>query len=91
MIVSGKIPDPGSLAANGETKLEVPLKVPYDFVISLLKDVGRDWDIDYQLDVGLIVDLPIVGDLTIPLSVKGEIKLPTVSDLFKLGGGGSDD
>ncbi|KAG6507354.1 hypothetical protein ZIOFF_032696 [Zingiber officinale] len=58
---------------------------------SLLKDVGRDWDIDYQLDVGLIVDLPIVGDLTIPLSAKGEIKLPTVSDLFKRGGDGSDD
>ncbi|XP_042391944.1 desiccation protectant protein Lea14 homolog [Zingiber officinale] len=90
-IASGRIPDPGSLTANGETKLEVPVKVPYDFMISLLKDVGRDWDIDYQLDVGLIVDLPIVGDLTIPLSAKGEIKLPTVSDLFKRGGDGSDD
>ncbi|GMN45117.1 hypothetical protein TIFTF001_014316 [Ficus carica] len=28
------------------------------------------------------VDLPVVGNITIPLSRKGEIKLPTLSDVF---------
>ena len=82
VIASGTIPDPGSLKAKDTTLLEVPVKCPYSILVSLAKDIGRDWDIDYQLDVGLTIDLPIVGNFTIPLSTKGEIKLPTLSDLF---------
>ncbi|KAJ8497886.1 hypothetical protein OPV22_008438 [Ensete ventricosum] len=63
-VASGTMPDPGSLTASAETKLEVSVKV------------------------GLTIDLPIIGDFTIPLSTKGEIKLPTLSDLFCGGGGG---
>nr|CAD1824089.1 unnamed protein product [Ananas comosus var. bracteatus] len=77
VIASGTMADPGWIAAAGEvTKLEVPVKLPYDFLISLMRDVGRDWDIDYQLDVGLTIDLPVVGNFTIPLSTQGELKLP---------------
>ena len=89
-VASGTMPDPGSLTASAETKLEVSVKVPYDFLISLMRDIGRDWDIDYEMQVGLTIDLPIIGDFTIPLSTKGEIKLPTLSDLFGGGGGGDD-
>nr|ACF79799.1 unknown [Zea mays] len=76
------MPDPGWIAASGSTALEIPAKVPYDFLVSLVRDVGRDWDIDYELQVGLTVDLPIVGNFTIPLSTSGEFKLPTLKDLF---------
>ncbi|PQM37059.1 desiccation protectant protein Lea14 homolog [Prunus yedoensis var. nudiflora] len=65
VIASGNMPDPGSIKSSGTTVLEVPVK---------------DWDIDYELDLGLIIDLPLVGNLTIPLSRKGEIKLPTLSE-----------
>ncbi|KAJ4731771.1 hypothetical protein LUZ62_078814 [Rhynchospora pubera] len=83
VIASGTMPDPGWIAASGLTKLELPMKVPYDFLISIVKDVGRDWDIDYLLEVGLTIDLPVVGQFTIPLSTKGEFKLPTLADFFK--------
>ncbi|URD73712.1 late embryogenesis abundant protein, partial [Musa troglodytarum] len=76
-VASGTMPDPGSLPASAETKLEVSVKVPYDFLISLMRDIGRDRDIDDEMQVGLTIDLPIIGDFTIPLSTKGEIKLPT--------------
>ncbi|XP_050918259.1 desiccation protectant protein Lea14 homolog [Lathyrus oleraceus] len=75
-IVSGTIPDPGSLKAKDTTMVDVHVKVPYNILVSLAKDIGADWDIDYQLDVGLVIDLPVVGNFTIPLSRKGEIKLP---------------
>lgn len=75
-IVSGTIPDPGSLKAKDTTMVDVHVKVPYNILVSLAKDIGADWDIDYQLDVGLVIDLPVVGNFTIPLSHKGEIKLP---------------
>ncbi|XP_034708589.1 late embryogenesis abundant protein Lea14-A-like [Vitis riparia] len=82
VIASGKMADPGSLPGNEKTVLEVPVKVPHNILVSLVRDIGADWDIDYQLDLGLTIDLPLFGDFTIPLSRKGEIKLPTLSDVF---------
>ncbi|CAM0878748.1 unnamed protein product [Alopecurus aequalis] len=82
-VASGTIPDPGWIEDDSEvTKLEVPIKLPYNFLITLIKDLGRDWDIDYVLDVGLIIDLPVIGNFTIPLSTSGEFKLPTLGDFF---------
>lgn len=81
-IASGKIPDPGSLKAKDTTMVDVPVKVPYSILMSLAKDIGADWDIDYQLDLGLVIDVPVIGNFTIPLSQKGEIKLPTLTDMF---------
>ena len=82
MIASGTIPDPGSLIANGSTVLDVPVKVPYSIAVSLMKDMCLDWDIDYQLEIGLTIDIPIVGDITIPVSTQGEMKLPSHRDFF---------
>lgn len=82
MIASGNIPDPGSLKGTDTTKLEVPVKVPHSLLLSLARDVGRDWDIDYEIEIGLIIDLPVIGNFTVPVSSKGEIKLPTFSDLW---------
>ncbi|KAJ0239915.1 Desiccation-related protein [Hirschfeldia incana] len=81
-IASGTIPDPGSLVGNKTTVLDVPVKVAYSIAVSLMKDIGSDWDIDYQLDIGLTFDIPVVGDITIPVSTQGEIKLPSLRDFF---------
>ncbi|KAL9228896.1 hypothetical protein vseg_004426 [Gypsophila vaccaria] len=88
VIASGKIPDPGSIKGKATTMLEVPMLVPHDIIVNLVKDLWMDWDIDYELLLGLIIDLPVIGEFTIPLSTKGEIKLPTIGDLFR---GGNDD
>lgn len=83
VIVSGTIPDPGSIKGEDTTMLDVPVKVPHSMLVSLGKDIGADWDIDYKLELGLTIDLPVVGNFTIPLSHSGEIKLPSISDLWK--------
>ncbi|KAJ7962469.1 Late embryogenesis abundant protein Lea14-A [Quillaja saponaria] len=82
VIASGTIPDPGNLKARDTTMVDVPVKVPYTIILSLTKDIVADWDIDYELEVGLIIDVPAIGNFTIPLSIKGEAKLPTLCDLF---------
>lgn len=64
------------------TVLDVPMVVPYSILLNLARDVGADWDIDYLLEIGLTLDLPIVGDFTIPITSKGEIKLPTFKDFL---------
>lgn len=64
------------------TVLDVPMVVPYSILLNLARDVGADWDIDYLLEIGLTIDLPIVGVFTIPITSKGEIKLPTFKDFL---------
>ncbi|ESQ36779.1 hypothetical protein EUTSA_v10009011mg [Eutrema salsugineum] len=81
-IGKGKMPDPGSLKAKDMTVLDIPVVVPYNILFNLARDVGVDWDIDYLLEIGLTVDLPIIGNITIPITSKGEIKLPTFKDFF---------
>uniref|UniRef100_A0ACD5VEK2 Uncharacterized protein n=1 Tax=Avena sativa TaxID=4498 RepID=A0ACD5VEK2_AVESA len=81
-VASGTMPDPGSLTGDDTTSLDLPVKVPYDFLLSLVKDAGRDWDLDYEMRVVLTVDLPVLGNFTLPLTKAGELKLPTLSDLF---------
>lgn len=56
------------------------MKMPHDVMVSLATDVGADWDIDYDLEMGLKVDLPLIKNFTIPITSKGEIRLPTLSD-----------
>ncbi|XP_059311122.1 desiccation protectant protein Lea14 homolog [Lycium ferocissimum] len=85
VIASGRIPDPGNIKANDSTMLDVPVKVPHNVLVSLVRDIGGDWDVDYTLELGLIIDLPVIGNITIPLSYSGEYKLPTLSDLWKGG------
>ncbi|KAI9180097.1 hypothetical protein LWI28_001144 [Acer negundo] len=82
VIATGKIPDPGSLKANGQTVLDVAVKVPHSVLVSLVRDIAVDWDIDYELEVSLVIDIPLFGNFTIPLSNKGEIKLPSIKDFF---------
>ncbi|CAI9292116.1 unnamed protein product [Lactuca saligna] len=81
-IGSGTVPDPGSLKGDSETMLNVDIKVPHSVLVSLVKDIGRDWDIDYDLKVTLVVDLPLIGNISIPVTSAGEIKLPSLTDFF---------
>ncbi|KAK3163246.1 hypothetical protein QOZ80_1AG0001210 [Eleusine coracana subsp. coracana] len=41
-VASVTMPDPGSLKASDTTSLDVPVKLPYDFLLSLAKDAGSD-------------------------------------------------
>ncbi|CAK9192843.1 unnamed protein product [Sphagnum jensenii] len=81
-ITSGTVGDPGSVPANANTVMEVVSDVSPSFLFNLMKDIGADWDIDYDFDVGVKLNLPIIGSFTIPLHKKGCLKLPTLSDLF---------
>ncbi len=81
-IASGTLSDVAGVAASAATVTEVMSEVSYDFLINLMKEIGSDWDIDYDFDVGMKVNLPVVGEFNIPLHKKGCIKLPTLSELL---------
>ncbi|KAJ9539254.1 hypothetical protein OSB04_031987 [Centaurea solstitialis] len=81
-IATGTVPDPGSLNKNCDTLLNVGIKVPHNVLACLVKDIATDWDLDYELEVILVVDLPVFGNISIPVTSKGEMKLPSLSNYF---------
>lgn len=82
IIASGTILDPGSIMSKEKTLFNIPIKVPYDFMFSIMKDLGKDGDLDYRWEVGLTMHIPIVGKFTLPLSKDGTLKMPSISDMF---------
>ncbi|KAI3944617.1 hypothetical protein MKW98_021075 [Papaver atlanticum] len=89
VMASGKIPDPGLLMPMSLTLLMIEVKVPYSVVYTLLRDVSTGWAIPYELQLCFTFKIPVIGDITIPITEKGELKLPTISEV--LHGGKKED
>ncbi|MCL7046045.1 hypothetical protein MKW94_009453 [Papaver nudicaule] len=85
VMASGKMADPGLLMPLNLTLLVIEVKVPYSVVITILRDVSTEWAIEYELQLCFTFDIPVIGDITIPITEKGVIKLPTISE-FLIGG-----
>lgn len=75
-LVSGLIPDAGTLHAHGSETIKVPLKLVYDDIKNTYKDINEGSIIPYKVLIELIVDVPVLGRLTLPLERKGEIPVP---------------
>ncbi|CAH1447868.1 unnamed protein product [Lactuca virosa] len=82
-IASGTIYDTGSLKGKGDTLLYVEIDVANSVLVTLVKDIAVDWDIDYDLKVTLIIDFPLICDISIPVTRNGQIKLPSLADVLK--------
>ncbi|KAK9670420.1 hypothetical protein RND81_13G200800 [Saponaria officinalis] len=75
-LVSGLIPDAGTIQPHGSETIKVPLKVTYDEIKETYNDIKEGSIIPYRVVVQLIMDVPVFGKLTLPLEKKGEIPIP---------------
>ncbi|KAK6918309.1 Late embryogenesis abundant protein, LEA_2 subgroup [Dillenia turbinata] len=66
VIASGTMPDPGSIAGHETTTVEIPIRVPYNVLVSLVRDI------DYELHLGLTVDLPVLLEIFLSLFPRKE-------------------
>uniref|UniRef100_A0A6V7QZE7 Water stress and hypersensitive response domain-containing protein n=1 Tax=Ananas comosus var. bracteatus TaxID=296719 RepID=A0A6V7QZE7_ANACO len=66
-LVSGLIPDAGTVHAHGSETVKIPVVLIYDDIKSTYKDIEPGSIIPYKIRVALIVDVPILGRLTLPL------------------------
>ncbi|KAK9289279.1 hypothetical protein L1049_017755 [Liquidambar formosana] len=80
-LVSGLIPDTGTIHAHGSETVKIPLTVIYDDIKSTYDDIKPGSIIPYKIKVELIVDVPIFGRLTLPLEKTGEIPIPYKPDI----------
>lgn len=80
-LVSGLIPDAGTIHAHGSETVKIPLTLIYDDIKNTYADIHPGSIIPYKIKVDLIVDVPVFGRLTLPLEKTGEIPIPYKPDV----------
>ncbi|WOL04463.1 hypothetical protein Cni_G13184 [Canna indica] len=80
-LVSGLIPDAGTIHAHSSETVKIPVTLIYDDIKSTYADIKPGSIIPYRIRVALIVDVPILGRLTLPLEKTGEIPIPYKPDV----------
>lgn len=80
-LVSGLIPDAGTIHAHGEETVKIPVTLIYDDIKSTYNDIKPGSIVPYRVKVDLIVDVPVFGRLTLPLEKTGEIPIPYKPDI----------
>ncbi|KAL3506990.1 hypothetical protein ACH5RR_032372 [Cinchona calisaya] len=80
-LVSGLIPDAGTIHAHGSETVKIPLSLIYDDIKSTYDDIKPGSIIPYKIKVDLIADVPVFGRLTLPLEKTGEIPIPYKPDI----------
>nr|ACJ76843.1 salt tolerance protein II [Sesuvium portulacastrum] len=80
-LISGLIPDAGTIRAHGSETVKIPVNVIYDDIKSTYKDIKPGSIIPYIVKVDLIIDVPVIGRITIPLQKTGEIPVPYKPDI----------
>ncbi|KAL4565066.1 hypothetical protein LXL04_029148 [Taraxacum kok-saghyz] len=72
-LISGLIPDAGTIHAHGSETVQIPLCLIYDDIKNTYEDIQPGSIIPYKVKVDLIADIPVFGRITIPLEKNGEI------------------
>lgn len=79
--LSGSAEITGMVPAKSQKVVSLPATINYLDMLKALKDIRPGTKIPYSADVGLSVDTPALGQLRLPLKKKGELALPSVSDI----------
>lgn len=80
-LVSGLIPDAGTIHAHGSETVKIPITIIYDDIKDTYDDIKPGSIIPYKIKVGLIADVPVFGKITLPLEKEGEIPVPYKPDV----------
>lgn len=80
-LISGLIPDAGTIHAHSSETVKIPMNLVYDEIKDTYRDIKPGNIIPYRIKVDLIVDVPVFGRLTLPLEKKGEIPIPHKPDI----------
>jgi len=76
-LVSGLIPDAGTLQARGSETIKLPLRLVFDDIKATYEDIKEGSVIPYRVRVELIMDVPVINKkITFPLEKEGEIPIP---------------
>ena len=80
--LNGKAESLGTVPAGESRTVGVPVRVDYLKLVNLVQGARPGVTIPYTADMGLSVDVPLVGPLRLPMSRDGELTIPAVDGLL---------
>ncbi|KAJ7547064.1 hypothetical protein O6H91_08G067100 [Diphasiastrum complanatum] len=80
-LISGTIPDAGTIHAHGSETIKIPMTLIYQDIKDTYDDIKPGEVIPYRIKVNLIADVPVFGRLTLPLEKTGTIPVPYKPDV----------
>ncbi|UCH49284.1 MAG: LEA type 2 family protein [Betaproteobacteria bacterium] len=83
-LLSGSIKPSGSVPANGKSVLQLPARLDLASVVKTLPGVKPGAVVPYEAQLNLIVDVPVVGEMTLPVERNGEIPVPALPQITLL-------
>ncbi|MCU7795503.1 MAG: LEA type 2 family protein [Candidatus Thiodiazotropha sp. (ex Myrtea spinifera)] len=69
------------LAANGNSSVEVPMRLGFQQLLSTYQQLKGADSAGYQLDLGMGFDVPVLGRVRVPVSYQGEFPVPKMPDV----------
>ncbi|MEL0585591.1 MAG: LEA type 2 family protein [Candidatus Thiodiazotropha sp. (ex. Lucinoma kazani)] len=79
--VKGEQPMALSVAANGTSQVELPMRLGFGQLMSSYQKLQHASQAAYQLDLGLGFNIPVLGKMRVPISYQGEFPIPKIPDI----------
>ncbi|MEJ2692173.1 MAG: LEA type 2 family protein [Candidatus Thiodiazotropha sp.] len=79
--LQGEQPAGLKVAAKGNSQVQVPLRLGFQQLMSSYRQLKGAQRADYQLDLGMGFDVPILGRVRVPVSYKGEFPVPRMPEI----------
>ncbi|MBV2090102.1 MAG: LEA type 2 family protein [Candidatus Thiodiazotropha sp. (ex Ctena orbiculata)] len=70
-----------SLAADGKSQVKLPVRMEFEQLLEHYSELSKHDDVPYQLDLGLGVDVPLLGRVRLPISYQGRLPVPKLPDV----------
>lgn len=75
-LVSGTAANGLQIKAASTSTVELPVSLKFNDLGKLPGEIANRDNVTYQLDTQFVVALPVIGDVTIPVSKQGELPVP---------------
>jgi LEA14-like dessication related protein len=81
--LAGKADMQGEIPAQSSRPYAIPVRISYTELINALEEARPGATIPYKADMGLSVDLPVLGSSRLPMVHEGQITIPTTNSLME--------
>jgi len=79
--MTGKSMMQSVIPANASKTVGVPVKINFLKLMGAIKGVGPGDSVPYKADMGLSLDIPLLGEKRVPMSKEGTLDIPSQTTL----------
>lgn len=83
-LFSGKAELASLIDAKSSKKVALPVAIGYLDIAKAFRDIRPGSQIPYKADLGMSVDTPALGTITLPMTKKGQLDVPTIPKLNEI-------